>query len=99
MRDKQKRLRGLIIAGISLLLAGLGIWFLSPGMWWSETMVVVLSWWSLFLIIAWLSRSKKWGFKLSIWIVLLGLLHRAGILDPILFGVWLAILGLICLFN
>lgn len=99
MRVNYRPTRGIVAGLVAAAAAGAVMFGLAPDKWWIEAGVILLVWAAIFLIIAWITRSKTWGIKISVWLLVLIILRRFGILDPIIFGIWLALLGLICLFN
>lgn len=99
MKRSNRQVRGLVSALVCIGLVGAIVVKIPPDKWWIETLAIALVWATLFLGVAWVWRSKLWGIKISGWILLLLILRRFGVLDPITFGIWLFLLGLICLFN
>ena len=100
MRVRQNRPRGTLVV-IAVMVMGLGvlIWKVPPEKWWIEMAGVVTAGVILWLLGAWITKGRKWGWIISLAGVGLLIMNRFQILDWVTVGLMLVVLGLITLIN
>ncbi|OGC93085.1 hypothetical protein A3D85_00050 [Candidatus Amesbacteria bacterium RIFCSPHIGHO2_02_FULL_47_9] len=89
------------------LIIGTGFWVIltifvlntPPDKWWVEVIANSLLFLGMIFVASWAWGTRKWGIVTAVGLWSLVIMRRLDILDWITFGLWLAILGLISLFN
>ena len=89
----------LIISLLLLVAVGLIIWRFPPFSWLVEMSVVALLTISLWLAGGWLIGQRKIANLAVLFLIVVLLMNRWGVLNWITLGLWIAVVGLISLIN
>ena len=99
MTRAKRPILALIISLLLLVAVGLAIWQLSPSSWLIEIPVVALLTISLWLVGGWVIGRRKLANLAVLFLIVILLMNRWGILNWITLGLWISVVGLISLIN